>query len=122
MWSLTWQWNIQMPGSSGTMSATTAVAGKRLTVSTRCPPTVTVFPCQCGVCRSASVPSPTRYQRTLTDFHGRHRHASEKISVDRVLVVGFDEARILAVQRGRLFRKLGNVVVEVPRLVFIKNV
>ena len=37
-------------------------------------------------------------------------------------VRGFDEAGILAIQRGPLLRELGNIVVEVPRLVFIKNV
>jgi len=59
---------------------------------------------------------------TLANFHRRHRHAAKEVPIDRVLVIGFDEAGILAIQRGPLLRELGNIVVEVPRLVFIKNV
>ena len=33
-------------------------------MSERIPLVVTVFPCQCGVWRSTSVPMPIRYQRT----------------------------------------------------------
>ncbi len=46
------------------MPATIMLAGRRLTVSTRMPLTVTVFPCQRGVCRSTSVPMLITYQRT----------------------------------------------------------
>jgi len=39
-------------------------AGNRLTTSIRMPPTVTSLPCQCGVCRSTSVPMLITYHRT----------------------------------------------------------
>ena len=67
-WSLTWQWKSQMPGLSGTMSATTMLAGSRLTTSIRIPLTVTSLPCQWGVCRSTSVPMLITYQRTRSPF------------------------------------------------------
>ena len=64
MWSLTWQWNSQVPGSSGTMSLTIIIPGSRSIMSPRMPLVVTVLPCQCGVCRSTSVPRLKVYQRT----------------------------------------------------------
>src|SRR5947209_1931270 len=44
MWSATWQWNSQVPGSSGSMSATTMLAGRSDTTSVRIPAAVTTFP------------------------------------------------------------------------------
>src|SRR5512143_4024406 len=67
-WSLTWQWNSQMPALSGAMSATIMLAGSRLTTSMRIPPTTTSLPCQCGVYRSTSVLMLITYQRTCSPF------------------------------------------------------
>jgi hypothetical protein len=68
MWSLTWQWKSHAPGSSGCMSATAIWPGSSDATSVRIPITVAVAPCQCGVCRSTSVPIPMRYQRTFASF------------------------------------------------------
>ena len=46
--------------------ATIMLAGSRSTTSIRIPPTVTSLPCQCGVCRSTSVPMLITYQRTCS--------------------------------------------------------
>src|SRR5580765_4540637 len=97
MWSSTWQWKSQMPASSGTMSATTADAGSRLTASMRMPFTVTVLPCQCGVCRSTSVP-------VLITYRG-HRLVAEDVAVDRVHQVGLPELVVVEVARVRLLRE-----------------
>lgn len=48
-WSFTWQWNIHVPGSSGTMSAVSMLIGRSSTMSIRIPMYSTVCPCQCGV-------------------------------------------------------------------------
>src|SRR3990172_4366072 len=55
MWSFTWQWYSQIPGLSGSMSATFMLAGKSSMMSVLIPAQRTVWPCQCGVCRSTSV-------------------------------------------------------------------
>jgi hypothetical protein len=64
MWSFTWQWKSHVPGSSGTMSAIFKLIGSNSATSVRMPLISTVLPCQCGVCRSTSVPWPITYQRT----------------------------------------------------------
>jgi hypothetical protein len=49
MCSSMWQWNIQLPTRSGTMSAVTNCAGKIEKMSVWCLSRVTTFPCQWGV-------------------------------------------------------------------------
>ena len=49
MWSSMWQWNIHVPGLSGTISTVTICAGRSETTSVRFPSCNTTLPCQCGV-------------------------------------------------------------------------
>jgi len=49
MWSSMWQWNIHIPGLSGTMSTVSICACISGTTSVRLPLCNTTLPCQCGV-------------------------------------------------------------------------
>ncbi len=50
------------------MSAVTICAEVTAITSVRCPATVTVLPCQCGVCALLKSPSVATYQRTWSPF------------------------------------------------------
>src|ERR687884_48498 len=112
MWSLTWQWNSQVPAASARMSATFMLPGSSSSMSPRSPIMVAVLPCQCGVCRSTSVPRENVYHRTrspLADAH--HRPVAVDEPVDGMHQVAFfKRGRVL---RGDLVRRLGQLG-EIP--------
>jgi hypothetical protein len=80
--SSTWQWNIDIPTLSGTISAVTNCAGSKEKMSVRCPPIETTFPCQCGVCwRSIREASMQSYFLLLILFRTRN-HCKICVSPD----------------------------------------
>ncbi len=94
MWSSTWQWKSQMPGLSGTMSATRMLAGSSSMTSVRRPcdghdVSVPVGRVQVALAAEADqIPA-----HPLPHLHPQPRHVAENIAIDGEEAVGVGGAR-----------------------------
>lgn len=101
------------------MSATTMLAGNRSTTSVLMPMTVTVLPCQWGVCRSISVPMAIAYLISLLHLH--QGHVAEDIPVYGVHQVALVEALVLCIHPFGIPCEVLYVVDEVVALVLVED-
>src|SRR5208283_2321284 len=67
------------------MSTVTMLPGSNSITSVERTLSKTTLPCQCGVCRSFSLPMPSKYQRTRSPcFMTRPGRVAENVAVDAV--------------------------------------
>ena len=113
IWSLTLAVEHQMRGFvPNTVSATTQYRAKGRPYRRGAHRRSRCFRANAAYAGLASVPQPASNSSRPRSpiFHRRHRHACQSGTfIDRVLVIGFDEAGILAIQRGPLLRELRRI-------------